>query len=110
MPDIDSTLTAASKAVTGPETPEAIHTTQSMDSRLIWGLLGAVATAALLIGGVVCTITFLPWPEAVAPERIKYLGWGLLVLIAIFGVLGWCLTGGKRLEAKAGPASVVVDS
>lgn len=110
MPDLDSTIKATASAVTGAETPEAIHTSQSMDTRLIWGLLAAVGTAALLIAGVVCTITFLPWPEAVAPDRIKYLGWGLLGLIAIFGILGSFLTGGKRLEAKAGPASVVVDS
>jgi hypothetical protein len=110
MPDIDTTLAAASAAVTGDSTPEAIHTSSRMDGRLIWGLIGTVAAAVLLAAGLACVITFLPWPATVAGERIKYLGLGLLGVIAIFGVLGLCLTGGKRVEAKAGPASVVVDS
>jgi fumarate reductase subunit D len=125
MPDIDTTLAAASAAVTGDQTPEAIRTTQSVDTRLIWALIGAgpalsgmvLLLVVILRGFELALILWLTSrPDALqqvaglavaALNGIVYVTFGLVFCLAL---VIWRLAGVKRMEAKAGPVAAVVDS
>jgi hypothetical protein len=110
MNDLNSTLAAASAAVRGPDTPEAVHTTQTTDSRLVWALVFAGPVLCALVGWAIWVLAYSRWPDPVAGERVKYIAWIALGLVACVCLVVWRLAGVKRLEARAGPVTAVVDS
>jgi hypothetical protein len=110
MNDLTGTLQAASAAVTGDATPEAIKATQAVDGRLVWALVLAGPVLCALVAWSIWVLAYSPWPDGVAGERVKAVAWIGLGLVACVCLVVWRLAGVKRLEAKAGPVQAIVDS
>ena len=69
-----------------PPTPAvAPATVVRPTSRAEWTLIGVLIALCIFALVVAAAITFNAWPEGIAGERIKYLGWALI--LAVGGIL-----------------------
>ena len=118
-------MSAVAAAVTGPGTPDAATVVAKPPESAVRMLAMAgpalsamVAWIIVLIGGtgfgvfgwkIVAPIL---WPEAVAERRVEALAGIGLALVAILGVVVFRLASGglKRVEARAGPAGLTVET
>lgn len=110
-------LAEAAKAVTGEGTPEAATVTSKPPESTVWMLVWAGPAVSLLLVFIIAAIAgpawlgLQPWPTTVAEARVNALaglGVGLCVILAM--VVFRLGSGGlKRVEAKAGPGSIVVE-
>lgn len=117
-------MASVAAAVTGPGTPETAAVTAKPSDWAVRmlalagpALSSLVAWVIAIIGGgfVLFGITIVRpvgWPEAVAEKRIEALAAIALALCAILAVVVFRLASGglKRIEAKAGPASMTVST
>lgn len=127
MTDLQTTeaLKAVSAATTGPDTPNAASvvarpTEWAVRMLALAGpaLSGMVAWIIALIGGGgvaafgLTIVAPVIWPEAVAEQRVEALMWLGMALCAILGIVVFRLASGglKRVEAKAGPAGITVET
>jgi hypothetical protein len=118
-----SAMASVAAAVTGPDTPESAAIVAKPNDWAVRmlalsgpALSTMVAWVIAIIGGSGIGIFGLTlwkptlWPEAVAERRIEALAAIALALCAILAVVVFRLASGglKRIEAKAGPASMSV--
>ena len=117
-------MASVAAAVTGPGTPETAAVTAKPSDWAVRmlalagpALSSLVAWVIAIIGGgfVVFGITIVrpvAWPEVVAQKRVEALAAIALALCAILAVVVFRLASGglKRIEAKAGPASMTVST
>ena len=112
-------------AVTGPGTPDAATVVAKPAPWAVYALALAgpalslmVAWIITLIGGVGFVILGwtvvapIIWPDAAAERRIEALAGIGMALVAILGVVVFRLASGglKRVEARAGPAGLTVET
>ncbi len=114
------TMKAVADAVTGPASPETARITSKPEtfplrmlalggpaiSVMVWGIV-------LLVGAPRWPWLALPiWPEAVAEARVTGLVAIALGLCAILGLIVFRLAsnGIKRIDARAGPGSVTIET
>lgn len=117
-------MASVAAAVTGPGTPETAAVTAKPNDWAVRmlalagpALSSLVAWVIAIIGGgfVLFGVTIVRpvgWPEAVAEKRVEALAAIALALCAILAVVVFRLASGglKRIEAKAGPASMTVST
>jgi len=123
-PNAAETLKSAAAAVTGAGTPESAAVVTAPNGWAVRMLAMAgpalsvmVAWVIAILGGglVIFGMTIVrgvSWPEAVAERRVEALAAIGLALCAILAVVVFRLASGglKRIEAKAGPASMTVST
>ena len=117
-------MASVAAAVTGPGTPETAAVTAKPSDWAVRmlalagpALSSLVAWVIAIIGGgfILFGVTIVRpvgWPEAVAEKRVEALAAIALALCAILAVVVFRLASGglKRIEAKAGPASMTVST
>jgi hypothetical protein len=124
-PAATEAMNAVAAATKGADTPEAA-TVVAKPSEWVVRMLALAGPAlsgmvawiiALIGGGGVAVFGFkivapIIWPEAVAERRVEALMWLGMALCAILGIVVFRLASGglKRVEAKAGPAGITVET
>lgn len=114
-------MKAVAAATKGPDTPEAATVVAKPSEWVVWALALAGPALSLMVAWIIMLIGGSPawrwlglpvWPEAVAERRVEALAGIGLALIAILGVVVFRLASGglKRVEAKAGPAGLTVET
>lgn len=117
-------MKAVAEATKGADTPEAatvVARPSDWAVRMLAlagpALSGMVGWIIAIIGGGLSVfgltiIAPLPWPEAVAERRVEALAAIGLALCGILAVVVFRLASGglKRIEAKAGPAGLTVET
>lgn len=120
-PAATEAMSAVAAAVTGPGTPDAATVVAKPAPWAVWALALAGPALSLMVAWIIMLIGGSPawrwlglpiWPEAVAERRIEALAGIGLALIAILGVVVFRLASGglKRVEARAGPAGLTVET
>ena len=124
-PAATDAISAVAAAVTGPGTPDAATVVAKPAPWAVYALALAgpalslmVAWIITLIGGVGFAILGwtvvapIIWPDAAAERRIEALAGIGMALVAILGVVVFRLASGglKRVEARAGPAGLTVET
>lgn len=124
-PGAAETVSAVAAAVTGPGTPDAATVVAKPAPWAVYALALAgpalslmVAWIITLIGGVGFVILGwtvvapIIWPDAAAERRIEALAGIGMALVAILGIVVFRLASGglKRVEARAGPAGLTVET
>ncbi|MFN7110334.1 MAG: hypothetical protein ACK4M2_01760 [Brevundimonas sp.] len=124
-PAATEAMNAVAAATKGPDTPEAATVVAKPSEWVVRmlalagpALSAMVAWIIVLIGGTGFgvfgwkIIAPILWPEAVAERRIEALAGIGLALVAILGVVVFRLASGglKRVEARAGPAGLTVET
>lgn len=124
-PAASEVMSAVAAAVTGPGTPDAATVVAKPAPWAVYALALAgpalslmVAWIITLIGGVGFAILGwtvvapIIWPDAAAERRIEALAGIGMALVAILGVVVFRLASGglKRVEARAGPAGLTVET
>jgi len=124
-PGAAETMSAIAAAVTGPGTPDAATVVAKPAPWAVYALALAgpalslmVAWIITLIGGVGfvvlgwTVVAPIIWPDAAAERRIEALAGIGMALVAILGVVVFRLASGglKRVEARAGPAGLTVET
>jgi type VI protein secretion system component VasK len=110
MTDLNTTIDAASQAVTGPGTPEAVSAKQALAGPMMWALIGSGPALCAMVCAAVWVLAWGPgWPAATASDRIRAIAIVCFGLVACLGLVVWRLAGSRRMEVKAGPASLSVD-
>lgn len=124
QPEATDALKSAAAAVTGADTPESAAVTARPSAWAVRmlalagpALSAMVAWVIAILGGGLTLFGFtilrtVGWPPAVAERRIEALAAIGLALCAILAVVVFRLASGglKRIEAKAGPASMTVST
>ena len=64
---------------------------------LIAGIAGGAALTGFAMW-VVWLMVYAPWPLATAPQRVKWLGWGLMLLLS--GVIAQLLSQGLAINRR----------
>lgn len=117
--DATRTLTDAAKAVSGPGTPDSAAVVAKPETWAVRGLVLAGPALSVMVMGCVGAMVFIFWPDAVAgkyvgvmTDLVRAVGTIASVLAAILGVVVFRLASGglKRVEAKAGPAGITVET
>ncbi|GLK49478.1 hypothetical protein GCM10017620_24510 [Brevundimonas intermedia] len=114
-------MKAVAAATHGPDTPEAASVIAKPTDIAIRALGLAGPALSLMIMAIVAAIASAPawrwlglpeWPDEVAAVRIQALAGIAMALTAILGVVVFRLASGglKRVEAKAGPAGLTVET
>lgn len=111
-------IAAVAAAVTGEGTPEAARVLSSpnRDATRMLALAGPALSA--MIAGCVLILAnpawlgLASWPDAVAEARVQSIAAVAVALCAILAVVVFRLASGglKRVEAKAGPGSVLIET
>ena len=116
MTDMQETIAAAAKAVTGDDTPEAVKATVQDDQKIIWmRILAGPAMCGIIIGCIV----LLAWGPKIGVDftrltetaRVNYIGTLACVCATMLGFVFWMLMPGRptKLEIKAGPAGITLE-
>lgn len=117
--DPSETLAKAAQAVTGPGTPESAAVVAKPEAWALRALVGAGPALSGMIALAVAAMVFIFWPDAVAGKHVSVMtdivravGAIAGVLSAILGVVVFRLASGglKRVEARAGPAGLTVET
>lgn len=114
-------MKAVAEATKGVDTPESATVVAKPAPWAVWALALAGPALSLMVAWIIMLIGGSPawdwlglprWPEAVAKNRVEALTWIGLALIAILGVVVFRLASGglKRVEARAGPAGLTVET
>ena len=120
-PQAAEAMKAVAAATTGPDTPEAATVVAKPAPWAVWALALAGPALCAMVAWIIMLIGGSPawrwlglpvWPEAVAERRVESLAGIGLALITILGVVVFRLASGglKRVEAKAGPAGLTVET
>jgi hypothetical protein len=120
-PAATEAMNAVAAATKGADTPEAATVVAKPSEWVVWALALAGPALSLMVAWIIMLIGGSPawkwlglpvWPEAVAERRIEALAGIGLALIAILGVVVFRLASGglKRVEARAGPAGLTVET
>lgn len=120
-PAAAETMSAVAAAVTGPGSPDAATVVAKPAPWAVWALALAGPALSLMVAWIIMLIGGSPawrwlglpiWPEAVAERRIEALAGIGMALIGILGVVVFRLASGglKRVEARAGPAGIKVET
>lgn len=123
-PAATDAMKAVAEATKGADTPEsAVVTAKPPETAVRMLALAGPALSAMvawivaIIGGGMVILGFtiirpMAWPESVAEWRIKALAAIALALCAILAVVVFRLASGglKRIEARAGPAGLTVET
>jgi hypothetical protein len=113
---LGNTLAAASAAITGEGTPEAVRVLQREDRLSILGRNLAGPVLSVMLAGVIWTLSWGVrrglWTTQTEALRAQMVGWIGMILALLLGLLVWRIAGGRpgRIEVKAGPAEVILDS
>lgn len=114
-------MKAVADATKGADTPEAATVVAKPAPWAVWALALAGPALSLMVAWIIMLIGGSPawrwlglplWPEAVAGRRVEALAGIGMALIAILGVVVFRLASGglKRVEARAGPAGIKVET
>jgi hypothetical protein len=112
-------MNAVAAAVAGPDTPAAAKVTSAPDKGTALALTLAGPAISLLLVGCVAILTWIFWPDAMRLKAIPILDRIVLAVAAVAMTLGLMLglvvfrlaSGGlKKIEAKAGPGSVLIET
>jgi hypothetical protein len=116
-PEHIQALAEAAKAVTGAGTPETASVVSKPPESTVRMLVWAGPAVSVLLVAVIAAIAgpawlgLRSWPDSVAEARVNALaglGIGLCIILAM--VVFRLGSGGlKRVEARAGPGSIVVE-
>lgn len=120
-PQAAEAMKAVADATKGPDTPEAATVVAKPSDTAIKTLALAGPALSIMIMSIVAAIASAPawrwlglpeWPESVASVRVQALAGIAMALVAILGVVVFRLASGglKRVEAKAGPAGLTVET
>lgn len=114
------TMKAVADAVTGPSSPEAARILSKPETFPLRMLaLGGPAISSIVVGIVLLVgaprwpwLALPVWPDAVAEARVTGLVAIALGLCAILGLIVFRLAsnGIKRIDARAGPGSVTIET
>ena len=114
--DVKETLEAASAAISGTDTPEAIKATAQDPEIIIWVRAGAGPAVCFLIAVCIVVLAWGKrlglWTELTEAARADYIGWMGVILCGLLGLVFWMMMPGRpsKIEVKAGPASITVDA
>lgn len=114
-------MKAVADATKGADTPEAATVVAKPAPWAVWALALAGPALSLMVAWIIMLIGGSPawrwlglplWPESVAGRRVEALAGIGMALIAILGVVVFRLASGglKRVEARAGPAGIKVET
>lgn len=111
-------LSAVAAAVSGEGTPEAARVTSAPDRDAARMLALAGPALSAMIAGCVLILAnpawlgLAAWPDGVAEARVTAIASVAVALCAILAVVVFRLASGglKRVEARAGPGSVVIET
>ncbi len=120
-PAATEAMNAVAAATKGADTPETATVVARPAPWAVWALALAGPALSLMVAWIIMLIGGSPawrwlglpiWPEVVAERRVEALAGIGLALIAILGVVVFRLASGglKRVEAKAGPAGLTVET
>lgn len=111
-------LAAVAAAVTGEGTPEAARVTSApnKDAARMLALAGPALSA--MVAGCVLILAnprwlgLASWPDDVANARVQGIAAVAIALCAILAVVVFRLASGglKRVEARAGPGAVIIET
>jgi hypothetical protein len=114
-------MEAVAAATKGADTPEAASVVARPPEAAVKMLAWAGPALSVMIMSIVAALASAPawrwlglpeWPDEVAAVRVQALAWIAGALVAILGVVVFRLASGglKRVEAKAGPAGLTVET
>lgn len=114
----ETVLAAAAAAVSGEGTPEAARVTSKPDRDSVRMLaLAGPAISAMIAGCVLILanprwLAMSAWPDGVAEARVHGIAAIAIGLCVILAVVVFRLASGglKRIEARAGPGAVVIET
>lgn len=121
-PETSEAMRAVAAAVSGPDTPSEAAVASKPRTDAIWALILSGPAVSFMLMSIVLflatpNIPFLKglfdkWPADVAEARIQALAAIAMVLAFILAVVVFRLASGglKKVEAKAGPGSLTVES
>jgi hypothetical protein len=120
-PAATEAMAAVAAATKGADTPEAASVIAKPTDIAIRALGLAGPALSLMIMAIVAAIASAPawrwlglpeWPDEVAAVRVQALAGIAMALTAILGVVVFRLASGglKRVEARAGPAGLTVET
>lgn len=118
-PEAAKAMEAVAAATRGPDTPNAAAVVAKPDRGAVRMLLGSGPAISLMLIGLVGLVVFVLWPDAVRlsafgvmTDIVRVLGGVAFALCATLGVITFRLASGglKRVEAKAGPAGLTVET
>lgn len=112
-------MAAVAAAVTGPDTPAAAAVVARPERATLWALILAGPAISAMLSGVVAILAFWWWPDVVnlkaldvMTNMVRVLGAIAFCLSGILGVVVFRLASGglKKVEAKAGPAGLNIET
>lgn len=118
-PDAAEAMKAVADATTGPGTPDTAAVVARPERSPVWALILAGPAISTMVCGVLWLLAYKIWPEASASRMealmrdvaraIAAIG---CILSIILGLIVFRLASGglKRVEAKAGPAGLTVET
>lgn len=123
-PETAEAMKAVAEATAGPDRPEAATVVAGPERSPVWALILAGPAVSLMIIAGVAAAVFLYWPGVLRLAETHDLAFGVLekivvgtfsivtVLAVILGVVVFRLASGglKRVEARAGPAGITVET
>jgi hypothetical protein len=120
-PEAAKAMEAVAAATKGADTPEAASVVARPLEAAVKMLAWAGPALSVMIMSIVAALASAPawrwlglpeWPDEVAAVRVQALAWIAGALVAILGVVVFRLASGglKRVEAKAGPAGLTVET
>lgn len=120
-PAATEAMAAVAAATKGADTPEAASVVTRPPEAAVKMLAWAGPALSVMIMSIVAALASAPawrwlglpeWPDHVAAIRVQALAWIAGALVAILGVVVFRLASGglKRVEARAGPAGLTVET
>jgi hypothetical protein len=112
-------LKDVAEAVSGPGTPAAAAMVSKPPEKAVWGLVLAGPAISLMVVGCIWVLAAWFWPDVVRLKALGVMEHIVLavasiatILVVILGVIVFRLASGglKRIEAKAGPGSVSIET
>lgn len=112
-------MAAVAAAVTGPDTPAAAAVVARPERATLWALILAGPAVSAMLTAVVFALVILWWPDAVElkalgvmTDMVRVLGGIAAFLAGILGIVVFRLASGglKKVEAKAGPAGLNIET
>jgi fumarate reductase subunit D len=112
-------MAAVAAAVTGDGTPASAAVTARPERATLWALILAGPAISSMLCGIVLLLVYVLWPDVVKVNNgqvmrdiVQACGAIALVLSSILGVVVFRLASGglKKVEAKAGPAGINIET
>lgn len=115
MTDLGPAMAAATAAITGKGTPEAVQAIVTDDWKIVWVRALSGPALCAMVAGCIAVLAFGPtvgiWTTLTESMRAQYVGVMGIILTGLLGLVFWTIMPGRpnKIEIKAGPASITVD-